>query len=122
MKNGKRSALSDLTNSSHFSSSSVSSSATIEPPIKNNQINIRKTCLTPLHDVKPSTVHRTKNQNNTVALPMTLTVPCKKKQRVVVVSREQEDLEDYIEKQKAYFKQIDEYELEEEEVEEYIDE
>lgn len=38
------------------------------------------------------------------------------------MSREQEDLEDYIEKQKAYFKQIDEYELEEEEVEEYIDE
>ncbi|XP_058781910.1 uncharacterized protein LOC131656167 [Vicia villosa] len=119
MKNGKRTALSDLTNSSHLSSSSVSSSATIEP-IKKNQINIRKTCLTPLHDVKPSTVHRTKNQNNTVALPTTLTVRCKKKQRVV--SNEQEDLEDYIEKQKAYFKQIDEYELEEEEVEEYTDE
>ncbi|KAL5076651.1 hypothetical protein RYX36_015635 [Vicia faba] len=118
MKNGKRSALSDLTNSSHFSSSSVSSSATIEP-IKKNQINIRKTCLTPL-DVNPSTVHRTKNQINTEPLPSALTVRCKKKQRVV--SNEQEELEDYIEKQKAYFKQIDEYELEEEEVEEYIDE
>ncbi|KAL5101473.1 hypothetical protein RYX36_005800, partial [Vicia faba] len=60
-----------------------------------------KTYLTPL-DFKPSIFNYTKNKNNTEALPMTLIVRCKKKQHIVW--NEQEDLEDYIEKQKAYFK------------------
>ncbi|KAK2388138.1 hypothetical protein QL285_061850 [Trifolium repens] len=123
MRNAKRNPLSDLTNSNHFSSSSVSSSATIHP-IKNNPINtsnirrnhsLSKTSLNPI-DVKPSTTVRSgKNQKKTLALPTPLTVRCRKKQRVVSI--EQEELQDFIEKQKAYYKEIDAFELEEEEVE-----
>jgi hypothetical protein len=61
MRDAKRNPLSDLTNSNHFSSSSVSSSATIHP-IKNNPINtsnirrnhsLSQTSFNPV-DVKPS--------------------------------------------------------------------
>ncbi|RDX97162.1 hypothetical protein CR513_20104, partial [Mucuna pruriens] len=49
-----------------------------------------------------------------------LTVPCRKNQRAVSskqdVSKDAQ-LQDYIEKQKAYFKEIDEFKLSEEEVE-----
>ncbi|WJX38540.1 hypothetical protein P8452_26190 [Trifolium repens] len=119
MRNAKRNPLSDLTNSNHFSSSSVSSSATILP-IKNNPINTSnilrsQTSFNPI-DVKPSTTVRSgKNQKKALALPTPLTVRCRKKQRVVSI--EQEELQDFIEKQKAYYKEIDAFELEEEEVE-----
>ncbi|WJX32522.1 hypothetical protein P8452_20836 [Trifolium repens] len=120
MRNAKRNPLSDLTNSNHFSSSSVSSSATIHP-IKNNPINtsnIRRShpSFNPI-DVKPSPAVRSgKNQKKALALPTPLlTVRCRKKQRVVSI--EQEELQDFIEKQKAYYKEIDAFELEEEEVE-----
>ncbi|KAK7300458.1 hypothetical protein RJT34_11302 [Clitoria ternatea] len=48
-----------------------------------------------------------------------MTVPCRKKQRAVSVEDAFKDpsLQDFIEKQKAYFKMIDEFELAEEEVE-----
>ncbi|GAU29442.1 hypothetical protein TSUD_150120 [Trifolium subterraneum] len=111
MRNTKRNPLSDLTNSNHFSSSSVSSSATIHP-IKNNTSIIRRNH--PI-DVKPSTVHSGKNQKKALELPTPLTVRCRKKQRVL--STEEEELQDFIQKQKAYYKEIDEFQLEEEEVE-----
>ncbi|KAK2442194.1 hypothetical protein QL285_013410 [Trifolium repens] len=124
MRDAKRNPLSDLTNSNHFSSSSVSSSATIHP-IKNNPINtsnirrnhsLSQTSFNPV-DVKPSPAVRSgKNQKKALALPTPLlTVRCRKKQRVVSI--EQEELQDFIEKQKAYYKEIDAFELEEEEVE-----
>ncbi|GAU36168.1 hypothetical protein TSUD_274460, partial [Trifolium subterraneum] len=55
------------------------------------------------------------NQKKALALQTPLTVRCRKKQHVV--STEEEELQDFIEKQKAYYKEIDEFQLEEEEVE-----
>ncbi|KAK7305948.1 hypothetical protein VNO77_43861 [Canavalia gladiata] len=48
-----------------------------------------------------------------------LTVPCRKKQRAVHYEQDMSEdaqLQDFIEKQKAYFKEIDEFKLTEEEV------
>ncbi|AES71278.1 hypothetical protein MtrunA17_Chr3g0114441 [Medicago truncatula] len=115
MKNGKRNPLSDLTNNSstHFSSSS----STVQP--NNNTSILRKTRLklNPLLDVvvKPLSLPSTKNPKKELALRTPLTVRCKKKQRGV--PNEQVEFQDFIEKQKAYYKEIDEFELEEEEVE-----
>ncbi|CAJ2644168.1 hypothetical protein L195_g040725 [Trifolium pratense] len=123
MRNAKRNPLSDLTNSNHFSSSSVSSSATIHPikntPNKTSTIRRNHSPLSQtnfnLIDVKPSTLRCGKNQKKALALPTPLTVRCRKKQRVV--STEEVELQDFIQKQKAYYKEIDEFQLEEEEVE-----
>ncbi|XP_012571358.1 uncharacterized protein [Cicer arietinum] len=106
----KRNPLSDLTNSNPLPSSSISSSSLqCVNSIPSSHIfhnNQTKALPTP---PKTSNIRL----NLTDAKP--LTVRCRKKQRVM--SSEQDDLFDFIEKQKAYFKEIDEFELAEEEVE-----
>ncbi|MED6156051.1 hypothetical protein PIB30_011251 [Stylosanthes scabra] len=57
-------------------------------------------------------------ESATLTKAKALTVPLRKKQRTVPSEdTSKAELQDYIEKQKAYFKMIDEFELEEEEVE-----
>ncbi|KHN31327.1 uncharacterized protein LOC114395894 [Glycine soja] len=140
----KRNPLSDLTNTNSNPSkpqsllSSSSSSATnttrgtvglnVSEPISSfcsrihalneKKRNAKKAIANP----KTSTV-RDKNDgvelgslDLTNARPRVLTVRCRKKRREQDVSNDPQ-MQDYIVKQKAYFKEIDEFELAEEEVE-----
>ncbi|KAL2332810.1 hypothetical protein Fmac_014023 [Flemingia macrophylla] len=83
--------------------------------------NIKKAMANPkLYTIRDKTDGATEHQGLDLPKASLLTARCRKKPRAV--SNEQDvskdaQLQDYIEKQNAYFKEIDEFELPEEEVE-----